>query len=60
MEACEENVEVPEGRRGLGGGSGMGDREEGAGSRRPTTLQQDWVRSMKQRQQSRMMLELSV
>lgn len=38
----------------------MGDGEEGTGNRRPTTLQQDWVRSVKQRQQSRMMLEFSV
>lgn len=48
--------------RGEGGslGGAVGDGEEGTGSRRPRTLHHDWVRSMKQRQQSRMMLEFSV
>ena len=41
-------------------GYGTGDGEEGTGSRKKQNLQQDWLRSMRQRQKSRMMLGFSV
>ena len=48
------------GEKGAGWACRTRDGEEGTGNRWPTTSQQDWVRSVKQRQQSKMMLEFSV